>query len=182
VCYSDMAITNESARYAAVSLLLGIVATALLSAQDKPDFSGEWVLESGASGEPDVPQRMSVRQLLVTTNVRGEPMPPFFKEVAIRRVTADTARSETHQIGVVGGSVSGRPGGIESRTQSRTVWEGQSLVFELNTYTGSTPESGYWTSRREVWSRDNTERLRIVIFARSSFDQPKTLVLVYRRN
>jgi hypothetical protein len=117
--------------------LLAMVAVAPLSGQDSPDFSGTWALESAPVGEPDVPQTMSVSQVLVTTNVRGEPMRPFFKELTITRIIANGALSETHQIGVVGGSISGRVGGAEGpRTQHRVVWEGQSLVFELGTFTG----------------------------------------------
>ena len=169
-------------RLAALSLL-ATVAVALLSAQHTPDFSGTWVLESGPTGEPDAPQTISVSQVLATTNVRGEPMRPFFKEVRITRVIANSTRSQTYQIGVVGGSTSGRVGGAEGpRTQYRAVWEGQSLVFELGTYAGSSPRTGDWTGRREVWSFDSAGRLRVVVNTRSSLDEPKTVVIVYRKS
>lgn len=51
---------------------------AALAAQDKPDFSGSWTLESGSPGA-DIPRTLSVSQSLVRTNVRGEPVRPFFK-------------------------------------------------------------------------------------------------------
>ena len=55
-----------------------------LLAQDKPDFSGSWILESGSSGA-DIPQALSVSQSIVRTNVRGEPMQPFFKDITATR-------------------------------------------------------------------------------------------------
>lgn len=168
-------------RAAAASLLPWLLAGALLSAQGAPDFSGEWVLESGPAGEPGVPESMSITQVPVATTVRGEPMPPFFKEVRITRIGAGTHWSETRQIGLVGGSVSGRVGGAASRrTHHRVVWEGQSLVFEQGSYTGSSPGTGVWTSRREVWSLDPVGRLRVAVVTRGSDDEPKTVVLVYR--
>jgi len=173
---------RKQVRLAALSLS-ATVAVALLSAQDAPDFSGTWALESAPVGETDVPQTMSVSQMLVTRNVRDEPMRPFFKEVTITRVIAKDARSETHQIDVVDGSISGRIGGAEGpRTQHRVVWEGQSLVFELGTYPGSSPGTGTWTSRREVWSFDPAGRLRVVVNTRGALDEPKTVVLIYRKS
>ena len=50
---------------------------------------------------------MSVRQLLVRTNVYGEPLTPFFKDIAIDLDFASETRSETSMIGVVGGFVAG---------------------------------------------------------------------------
>jgi hypothetical protein len=55
-----------------------------LAAQEKPDFSGSWILESGSSGA-DIPQALSVSQSLVRTNVRGEPTNPFFKDITVAR-------------------------------------------------------------------------------------------------
>jgi hypothetical protein len=76
-----------------------------LAAQDKPDFSGSWVLESGAQVAADIPQMLSVIQTLVRTNVRGEPMSPFYKDISVTRVLESGRRSEIYHIGVVGGTV-----------------------------------------------------------------------------
>jgi hypothetical protein len=70
-----------------------------LAAQEKPDFSGSWILESGSSGA-DIPQALSVSQSLVRTNVRGEPTNPFFKDITVTRALATGTRSDTYPIGV----------------------------------------------------------------------------------
>jgi hypothetical protein len=152
--------------------------TAHLAAQEKPDFSGSWILESGASGT-DIPHALLVSQSLVRTNVRGEPMQPFFKDITVTRVLASSTRSETYQIGVVGGSVS--VGFIGQQTHHRVAWEERALVIESGSYTGPVPESGDWAERREVWSLDSGVRLRLAITVRSSLDAPKMVMLVYRK-
>jgi hypothetical protein len=152
------------------------------AAQDKPDFSGSWILGSGPSGA-DIPQTLSVSQSLVRTNVRGESLKPFFKDITITRSTPSGTRSETYQIGVVGGTVSGGADGSvdRSRTHYRVAWEQQVLVIESSSYTGPVPESGDWAERREVWSLDSGGRLHLAITIRRSVDAPTTVMLVYRR-
>ena len=150
-------------------------------AQDRPDFSGSWVLESTTAGA-DTPRSLSVRQVLVRTNVRGEPMPPFYKDIEITRALVDGSSSRTYQIGVVGGTVFGRPGGIEGpRTWHRVVWEGQALVFEHGRHTGTTPESGDWADRREAWSFDSEGRIHVTIVTRGAATHSTTVESVYRR-
>jgi hypothetical protein len=128
----------------------------------------------------DIPQALSVSQSLVRTNVRGEPMQPFFKDITVTRVLASSTRSETYHIGGGGGGVSvGSTGG--QRTHYRVAWEEQALVIESGSYTGPIPESGNWAERREVWSLDSGVRLNLAITVRSSVDAPKTVTLVYRR-
>jgi hypothetical protein len=157
--------------------------------QDKPDFSGTWILESGPSG-PDIPQTLLVRQSLVRTNVRGEPMEPFFKEIAITRALPSGTRSDTYPIGVDGGTVRGsigdprsaRAGASPDRTHYRVAWEEQRLVIiESGSYTGSTPQTGNWAEREEVWSLDSGVRLRVAITTSSSVGTSTTVTLVYRR-
>lgn len=156
---------------------------AQLVAQDKPDFSGSWILESAAQSAGDIPLALSVSQSLVRTNVRGEPMKAFFKDITVTRVLASGPRSETYQIGVVGGSVPGRGDASRSEpgTHHRVEWEGDVLIIERATYTGQTRESGEWTDRHEAWMLDSAGRLRVEITTRSSTDASKTAILVYRR-
>jgi hypothetical protein len=154
-----------------------------LAAQDKPDFSGSWVLESGAPSAGDIPQGLSVSQSLARTNVRGEPMKPFFKDITVTRAFESGTRSETYQIGVEGGIGSFRADGSSNgpRIHHRVVWEEQALIIERGSYTGPTPESGEWTERREVWLLDSGGRLRLAITTRSSVADSRTVILVYRR-
>lgn len=111
-------------------------------------------------------------------------MQPFFKDITVTRVLAGSTRSETYQIGGMGGSVSSRTDGgfTGQRTHFRVAWEEQALVIESGSYTGPVPQSGDWAERREVWSLDSRVRLRLVITVRSSVDAPKTVMLVFRRD
>jgi hypothetical protein len=178
VMKSDL-IRRWPAYFVAVMVSLGVP----LAAQDKPDFSGSWILESGSPGA-DIPQALSVSQSLVRTNVRGEPMQPFFRDIKVTRALPNSTRSETYLIGVTGGTVPGLlANGSESgpRTHQRVAWEQQALIIESGSYTGPAPETGDWAERREVWSFDSDVRLRLAITTRSSVDAPRTVTLVYRR-
>ena len=168
-----------------------LIAVAFLSAplvahatQDQPDFSGSWVLQSGAQASADIPQSMSVSQTLVRTNVRGEPMDPFYRDIKVTRAFESGTRSERYPIGGMGGTVPGvSAGGILTgvRTHYRVAWAEHSLVIETGSYTGEKPESGEWSERREVWSLEPDGRLRLAITTRSSVDDSRTMILVYRR-
>jgi hypothetical protein len=167
------------------SLILLLLAAPALVAQDKPDFSGRWVLVASKQPGAETPRTLSVRQSLVRTNVRGEPMDPYFKEISIEREFVSATRTETHAIGIVGGSVSGivgtgKPAG--SRSHHAVKWDGNALVFEHGSYTGDLPKTGVWTERREVWSLEPGGRLRVTISTRGSADLSGTTTnLTYRR-
>ena len=84
-----------------------MLATVGVVGQDKPDFSGRWILTTPQQSDRDTPLALSVRQTLVRTTVRGDPMEPFFRDITIERQFATGTQSETHLIGVQGGTVSG---------------------------------------------------------------------------
>jgi len=145
-----------------ITLSVVLLMVARVAAQGKPDFTGHWVLQEPLQAASDVPSTISVRQTLVRTNVRGEPMKPFFKDIAVEREFRNGTRSEdTYLIGVVGGVASGLredgtpngPNGYQGVT-----WDGDALVFDSGTYTGHTRETGTWTDRHEVWSLDPNGR------------------------
>lgn len=167
------------------AVALSMLIRAFVQAQDGVDFSGRWILESPSSASAEAPRALSVRQSLVTTNVRGEPMTPFFKDITIEREVEGSTRAETHRIGVVGGvaggliSTSGTAG--NPRGHQAVKWEANALVFESGSYTGQSPETGVWTARREAWSLDPDGRLHVVITTRGSSDAARTVALVYRR-
>ena len=164
--------------------LLIVFTTVGIAAQDKPDFSGRWVLATPQQSDTDTPLVLSVRQTVVRTTVRGDPMEPFFRDITIEREFETGTRSETHLIGVQGGTVSGvRADGSPTgpRTHHAVKWDGNALVFESGSYTGQHPETGTWAERREIWSFEADGRLRMAIINRSSVDAPRAVTLHYRR-
>ena len=162
-------------------LIVLAVSVVPLVAQDTPDFSGRWVLELASPSAADLPRSLSVTMSIVRTTVRGEPMTAFFSDITVIRELAYGTSSETHQIGVEGGSVGGAVGGAYPSRHHRVMWEKQTLVIETGNYTGPAPESGQWTERREAWSLDPEGRLRLAITSRSSDSASSTVTLVYRR-
>ena len=112
--------------------------------------------------------------------MRGEPVPPSFKDITVTRMLNGGAQSETYLISVVSGFMTGtavpRP-----NTHRRVVWEEQALVIENGSFTGQTPETGDWTEQREVWSLDSPDRLRVAITTRGSVGLSSSATLLYRR-
>jgi hypothetical protein len=166
------------------SSILVLFAAAALAAQDEPDFSGRWVLVSASQPGPDVPRALTVRQTLVRTNVRGEPMKPFFRDIAIDREYESGTRSETHAIGVRGGAVpgfdkDGRPNG--PRGLYSVKWDQRALVFESGSYTGETSGTGEWSERREVWALQPDGRLGVTVATSGSAAASTTVTLTFRR-
>jgi hypothetical protein len=154
----------------------------LAFAQDKPDFSGSWILASGPS-DPDVPRALSIQQPLVRTNRRGERVTPYFFDITVTRTLPIGTTSETFSIGVEGGFV---PGAVNSgttlaRTHWRAFWEEQSLVIEKDSHTGQIPGTGDWSERREVFSLTSNGELRVEMTLRSSNADQSTVTLAYRR-
>ncbi len=151
-------------------------------AQDTPDFSGQWIVESVSQPAADTPRALTVSMTLVRTNVRGEPMKPLFKDITVKREFAAGTSSETYQIGIEESTVSARADGTKiPSTHSGAKWEAQALVMEKGSYTGASPETGVWTERREVWSLEPDGRLRLVVTTRASASPSNTVALVYRR-
>ena len=91
-------------RTATCFMVMIVLPGARLAAQDKPDFSGSWTLESRSSG-PEIPQTLLVSQSITRTDVRGEPTKPFFKDITVTRALASGTHSDTYEIGVMGGTV-----------------------------------------------------------------------------
>jgi len=159
-------------------------AIALTIGPTQPDFSGRWTLESPVPAT-DAVRGLVVDQPITRTNVQGEPMPPAFLLITIRRERSTGTSEETHQIGVVGGTVGGVAGKAgasrSSTTRFETKWIDATLVFTTSTFDGNEPRTGDWSERRESWSLAPAGRLRIEI-VNESRDQPKeTRVFLYRR-
>ena len=119
-----------------LSMLLATIPVAA-AAQDKPDFSGRWVLVSASHTDPDVAASLVVRQPVTRTNVFGASMPPAFLELIVERQFPDRLRTDTFQIGVSGGIVGG--GGVQNRFSVR--WEENTLVMTNESGSGEHAET-----------------------------------------
>jgi len=148
-------------------------------AQDLPDFTCVWILDSVAPPSTDIATTLAVRQSVAQTNVRGEPMKPFFKYLTVTRELVSGSHTETYAIGMTGGKRSGRIGLPSSH--ERVVWEGHDLVIETGTFTGAAPRTGAWAERREAWSLDASGKIRISIATSSSDGSSGTVEILYRR-
>jgi hypothetical protein len=150
-----------------LSCIVGALALVVVStSQDKPDFSGDWILESASESAREIPQALTVRQSLVATNVFGEPMKPFFKDIMVERKFESRAYTETLLIGVEGGVVPGRnPDGTSAApyTHFSVRWEGNTLVIERGRSTEAAPRSGAWEEHQEVWSLEADGRLHVAM-------------------
>jgi len=158
-----------------------------LAAQDKPDFSGRWVLEDPLPAAVDTPRALIVRQSLVRTSARGTPMEPFYKDLIVEREFESEVRSGSHQIGVVGGVIGGvvrgTGGGVETtRSRFSVNWAGNRLVIETGSYSAPTREAGSFRERTEVWALVENGRLVLTITSRGSDAASMTQTLRYRRD
>jgi hypothetical protein len=146
-----------------------------------PDFSGEWVLESASPSSPDVPRTLSVRQFQLEETARGGSITVSFPSITIERHLETGPVTESHQIGIRGGTVGGiGKDGRSTSTSYEVKWDGSALVFENESHTERI-EPATWNERREVWWLDEAGRLRIVISNRSSDGSAGRLTLLYRR-
>jgi hypothetical protein len=186
----------------AVVVMLAAFAPALLSAsptaqiQDKPDFSGRWKLSGTTVPGSDFPPSLIVRQSIARTNVRGDAIEPYFKDVSVEREFPGGTRAETYLIGVVGGRVSGvdtRAGTTPQagfQTTYAVRWEGGRLVYESGRYEGpvraaqSVAElrAGPYSERVEVWELGSDGLLTISITTRGSGVETTTKSATYVRN
>ena len=163
-------------------LLLTLIAATDLVAQDKPDFSGTWVLESPSA---EMPQTLVIRQPLQRTTALGKPMPPTFLEVTVERHFESGVRIERYTIGTESGTVSGTVGngrpGVGANTRVSVRWEGDRLHIDTRNYSGPQSDSGPYAEHDEVWRLDERGRLLIVAIERQSGAEQTSRTLTYRR-
>ena len=158
------------------SVGLALFAAVTLPAQERPDFSGRWVLDSPRESGPDIPSALSVRQSVARTT-----------DITIERRFASGTTSDAHAIGLVGGVVSGVARGVRADASASTAshhsvrWEGDTLVFESGSSTEQPSGRTTWAERLEVWSLQPDGRLRVVVTRRSSHESTDEVVALYRR-
>ena len=162
--------------------LLVLLTAGITAAQEKPDFTGQWALLTPRDAG-DAARGLSVRQWLEhRTSVRGVPID--IPHLAIERQFQNGMRSESYQIGIVGGIVGGLPAGASVSSWSTRYavrWDGARLVIDTGRYSGPTQESGPYSEHDEVWSLDESGRLVMAVTDRESGSAPRTTELTYRR-
>lgn len=166
------------------SCLMASVLAVTLVAQRGTNFSGSWVLdETQVRPAPDIPQRLVVEQpLTTTTNPRGEPMPPAYRTLYVKRYLGDVVQEGTYRIGLIGGVVGGLPGpGHPASGGSRyeVTWRGDFLWIYQESYG---PSGANIQRRGETWRIDDLGRLVISIETREKDEAATTLTLAYRRD
>ena len=178
--------TNEVMRIVRVCVLLVQVAAGA-GTPSQPDFSGDWTLVATVPAYSGVPKALVVRQAVMRPNPHGEPIAPSFSSIKIERQSETATTVETHAIGVAGGTVGGivntaaRPMPPRVLSRHAVKWEGNRLVFELETSTGNTPGAGEWSERRETWALQPNGELAVDIATSSSGHRARTVSATYRR-
>ena len=158
------------------------------AAQDKPDFSGQWVLATPSDSASTVALELIVHQSIVRQSVRGDAITPFFKTLTVERRLPSGVRSESYEIGTEGILGSVAPGGEapgpkrqSPQTRVSVKWNGNRLVIETGSYSGTTRDAGPYREHDEVWSLEAQGRLLITVTDRGSSLGPSTTDLTYRR-
>jgi hypothetical protein len=156
---------------------LGLLA-AVSAAQEKPDFSGRWVLVSSRKSDDSVARDMLVRH---TPDHPDAPGGVLHVERGFGK--SGGIESETLLIGVYSGTVNGISRGSTQAyplTSSRVsiTWSGSRLVIEKSSYSGP----GTAAQHVEEWSLTGKNILLITMTDRIGGSmQPKTRTVVYRR-
>ncbi len=156
-----------------------------VGAQRGTDFSGSWVLdETQVRAAPDIPQRLVVEQPLTTTNVRGEPMPPAYLTLEVKRYLGDVVQHDLYRIGLIGGTVAGLPdrGGPAGPACGGSRYEVTWRFDFLWIYRETCSAPGAIMRRGETWRIDDLGRLVITIETREKDEAAVTQTLVYRRD
>jgi hypothetical protein len=171
-------------RISLATCVLVSLSAVTIAAQDKPDFSGNWILVNSTGSISDAAQTMTVRESFQRVSLRGTPIEPPFITLAVERHSTAGVRSDLYAIGVAGGTTGGVVGnrGVTvgdqtPETRFSTTWDGDALVIETGAWTADT---GPQSSHKEVWSLDVQGTLLINVTDRST-GEPETATLVYRR-
>jgi hypothetical protein len=155
----------------AVSFVAVLLTAAVVVAQQKPDFSGDWILVSPIAVPADIPRAMTVLQI-----VDRRAMPPLY-QVAVKRQISGLVTSALYTVGVQGGTtvIGGSPSVSEPGWLSHygTAWDGDRLVIRV--------ADGHAT-HIEVWTIDGSGRLIVAVTdRRADLPEATTLNLVYQR-
>jgi hypothetical protein len=167
-----------------VTPLTFVLVATLASLQAHPDFSGRWTLDTTSPSPADVARVLVVDQPVLRTNVRGEPIPPMYLHLSVRREGPSGTTTDTYTIGTIGGVV----GGVDSNGKRRgpsghfeTVWRDDTLTFLTRRVGPDGPHTGDWSQRSESWSLDPDGRLQVEIETEAHDRAQQRTLLLYRR-
>ena len=157
-------------------LLLTSLMAVAVAAQEKPDFSGTWVLQEPPQPGADIPRVLIIRQPLRRTTVQGEPMPPVFLDLTVERHFESEVRTDTYRIGTEGGTVEGLVGGSRSSSRLSVRWDGDRLRIETRSY--PTSDTNLYSEHDEVWWLDEQGSLLITVVDRRSDSEVATRTII----
>ena len=153
-----------------------------VSAQDKPDFSGDWILVNRSDAPSSAAQSISVHESFKRESVRGTPVDPPLVTLLVERRINGTVHSELYTVGTISGTVGGTVfGGQREQTRFSTSWDGDRLVIEVR-YSGRPVDAGAFSEHKEVWSLDVAQGvLLLAVTEKAPGTEPTTTDLIYRR-
>jgi len=159
--------------------VLVVLAGHAVSAQDKPDFSGDWVLVSPMNA--DVAQAITVRESFIRESVQGTPLNSPVIRLSVERSFDGNAitRSESFTVGMIGSILGGTLSGQRQQTRVSTTWSGNTLVIDSTT---SAVDGSSYSEHQEEWSLDAEGNLLLTTTdPASGTDEPMTRRCVYRQ-
>jgi hypothetical protein len=163
------------------SCILVLLVAHVTWAQDKPDFSGNWILVSPTDPPDGAARTLIVRETFTRESVKGTPIDPPLIRLAVERRLNTSVRSDLYTIGTVGGTVGNAgPGGQTEQTRSSTDWNGDSLVIHI-TDSGRPLEAGAESEHTEVWSLGVQGALSLTVTDRRPGTEARTTSLLYHR-
>lgn len=181
--WSDLAVavSNRVMRTPTLGLVLVLAAVAPTMAQEKPDFTGTWVLAT-PNRTANVPATIVVRESFRQESVSGVPLPSPIVSMHVERHTAtgDVTRDD-FTVGIVGGIVGGgSSGAAPARMNFAATWDGDQLVLET-TWSGRPVDAGTSSLHRETWTIDRAGRLTVTTKESIGLAEFTTTTVTYRR-
>jgi hypothetical protein len=169
-----------------VSCILVLLVRLAASAQDKPDFSGDWILAT-PSAPLNAAQALTVRQSFKRESVRGTPVDPPLITLSVERRFNGAVQSDHYTIGTLGGTVEGAVGnaaaafgGQSEEMRFSTTWDDDRLLIEIR-YSGRPVDAGAYSEHKEAWSLDARGALLVTVTDHVPGTEPTTANVIYQR-
>lgn len=147
---------------AAVWLAVALLGSAPLFSQERPDFSGEWLLETPSDPPPDAP-----RKLVITHGPSA---------ITVVRTFAGRTTTETHRF-QSGGTV----GATGNTAFTGVMWFGDRLMFHEEARSGARGTNEEYFERGEDWWLNDEGLLTVEITTRKSGASRSRVTLEYAR-